>query len=111
MAMSAPYGSWASPITSDLISAGGVRLGSVTMDGHDIYFLESRPTEGGRNALVRCRADGTTEDVTPPGTNVRTRVHEYGGAAYRVWGGTVLFSGFADQRLYRLDRGGSPVAI
>src|SRR5262245_3015311 len=107
----APYGSWTSPITADLISAGAVRLGSVTVLGDDLYFLESRPLEGGRYVLVRCRADGSTEDVTPLGSNVRTRVHEYGGASCLVTDDAVYFSNFADQRLYRQDRGKPPVAI
>ena len=59
------------------------------------------------------RGDGFSEptDVTPPGFNVRTTVHEYGGGAYLVHGGIVYFSNFADQRLYRQDAGGEPVSI
>src|SRR6185436_19932865 len=100
----APYGSWTSPITSNLIASAAVGLGQVVIAGDDLYVLESRPTEGGRNVLVRHAAGGTAEDVTPPGTNVRTRVHEYGGAAFLVSDGTVFFANFADQRLYRLER-------
>jgi dipeptidyl aminopeptidase/acylaminoacyl peptidase len=49
--------------------------------------------------------------VTPAGFDVRTRVHEYGGGSYIVHGDTVLFSNFADQRLYRQDGGGAPHPI
>ena len=97
----APYGIWKSPITSDLIVAETIRLGGVSFDGADIYWLEGRPTEGGRNVLVRRTADGNTTDVTPAPFNVRTRVHEYGGGAYLVDRGTIYFSNFADQRIYR----------
>ncbi len=97
----APYGSWKSPVTSDLIVSGTVGLGELAFDGEDIYWIESRPSEGGRNVIVRRTADGKTADVTPPPFNVRTRVHEYGGGAYIVSEGTVYFSNFADQRLYR----------
>jgi hypothetical protein len=96
----APHGSWNSPITSDLIVAGSVRLGRVTLDGTDVYWLEGRPTERGRSVLVRQRADGTRTDVTPAPFNVRTRVHEYGGGEYLVDGGDVFFVNFADQRVY-----------
>ena len=96
----APYGAWRSPITSDLIVAETIRLGGVSFDGEDIYWLEGRPTEAGRNVLVRCTADGIS-DVTPAPFNVRTRVHEYGGGAYLVERGTVYFVNFADQRIYR----------
>ncbi|TMQ23358.1 MAG: S9 family peptidase [Deltaproteobacteria bacterium] len=111
MATTAPYGSWSSPITSELISSGAVRLGPVTLVGDDLYSLESRPTEGGRYVLVRRPATGPAEDVTPRDMNVRTRVHEYGGASYLVAGDAIFFSNFVDQRLYRQDRGGPARAI
>ena len=50
-------------------------------------------------------------DVTPPGFNVRTTVHEYGGGAYLIHDGAVFFSHFADQRLYRQELGGEPMPI
>src|SRR5215210_3203818 len=107
----APYGSWRSPITSELIVSGSISLGSCAIDGDDIYWIEGRPTEGGRNVLVRRTRDGAIRDVTPPPLNVRTRVHEYGGGAFAVQGGTVYFSNFTDQRLYRQQTGGEPQPI
>ena len=106
-----PYGSWRSPITADAIVAGVIGLGQIQLDGDDIYWVEQRPAEGGRNVVVRHRADGTIEDVTPPVYNARTRVHEYGGGAYLVRQGTVWFANFNDQRLYRQEPGRSAVAI
>src|ERR1700684_2055658 len=97
-----PYGAWKSPITSDLIVAETIGLGGVLVDGGDIYWIESRPSEGGRHGLGQ-RDRG---DVPPPPYNVRPRVHEYGGGAATVRDGTVYFSNFADQRLYRLEPGG-----
>ena len=107
----APYGSWKSPITSDLIVADAVGLDGPRFDRDDIYWLEMRPREGGRLVLVRRTADGRTTDLTPQPYNVRTRVHEYGGGAYAVADGVVFFSNFSDQRLYRLDPGGAPRPI
>ena len=104
----APYGSWKSPVTSDLMVSGAVGLGEVALDGEDIYWIEGRPSEGGRNVIVRRTADGKTSDVTPPPFNARTRVHEYGGGAYIVSEGTIYFSNFADQRLYRQAIGSQP---
>jgi dipeptidyl aminopeptidase/acylaminoacyl peptidase len=98
-----PYGTWPSPITAEAVAAQGIRLSYVAIDGADIYWLEGRPHEGGRNVLVRRRSDGREEDVTPSGFNVRTRVHEYGGGAYVVSRGIVYASNFTDQRLYRID--------
>jgi dipeptidyl aminopeptidase/acylaminoacyl peptidase len=97
----APYGAWKSPITADLMVAGTVGLGGLAADQDQIYWLEGRPSEGGRSVIVCLTPDGKTEDVTPSGFNVRTRVHEYGGGAYCVDRGTVYFSNFTDQRLYR----------
>ena len=97
----APYGSWKSPISADLISTEGRRIIEAVADGEDIYWIEMRPTENGRYVIVRRTPDGQTTDVTPPPFNARTRVHEYGGAALVVNEGVVYFSNFEDQRLYR----------
>jgi dipeptidyl aminopeptidase/acylaminoacyl peptidase len=105
MPATAPYGTWVSPVTAQVVSAGAVRLSAVTVDGGDVYWLEGRPDEGGRGVVVRRTADGRISDVTPPGTNVRSRVNEYGGAAYAVADGTLYFSEYADGRLYRLAPG------
>jgi dipeptidyl aminopeptidase/acylaminoacyl peptidase len=97
----APYGSWKSPITSELIVKGSIGLGMTALDGEDIYWIEGRPQEGGRSCIVRRGAAGEIQDVTPRDFNARTRVHEYGGGDYMVAGGTVYFTNFADQRIYR----------
>ena len=107
----APYGSWKSPITSERIVAGTIGLEQVALDGKDIYWIETRPLEGGRHVIVRRTPDGATRDVTPPGYNARTRVHEYGGGAYAVRNGVVVFSNFADQRLYRQEPDGEPKPV
>ncbi len=102
------YGSWKSPITSDLIVAETITLGIIKLDGDDTFWIEQRPSERGRNVVVRRTPDGQTSDVNPPPFNARTRVHEYGGGQFVVADGVVYFSNFADQRLYRIDLGGSP---
>jgi dipeptidyl aminopeptidase/acylaminoacyl peptidase len=107
----APYGSWRSPITADLIVAETIRLGLIGLDGDDLYWSEMRPAEGGRYVVVRRTPDGRTADVTPPPFNARTRVHEYGGGATVVADGTIYFSNWEDQRLYRQDPGGQPRPI
>jgi dipeptidyl aminopeptidase/acylaminoacyl peptidase len=96
-----PYGSWKSPITSDLIVAGSIRLGEIRLEGGTVYWSEGRPTEGGRSVVVCRTADGQITDLTPAPFNVRTRVHEYGGAAFNVLNGVLYASNFSDQRLYR----------
>ena len=111
MAMRLPYGTWPSPITPESIATGQGSLDEVRVDGRDTYWLAGRPSEGGRTALVR--HDGTgAHELLPAPWDVRTRVHEYGGGAYAVLEGTVVFSHAGDDRVHRLDAGSTePVAI
>jgi dipeptidyl aminopeptidase/acylaminoacyl peptidase len=106
-----PYGSWKSPITSDLIVAAAVRLAEPRFDGEDVYWLEMRPQEKGRYVVVKRASDGETIDVTPPPYSARTRVHEYGGASYAVFEGWVVFSNDSDGRLYVVEPGGKTRAL
>ncbi|MGG6269622.1 S9 family peptidase [Leptolyngbya sp. AN03gr2] len=105
------YGTWKSPISSDLIVAGTIGLGQIKLDDKTIYWTESRPTEGGRNVVVQRSTNGQTLDVTPMPFNARTRVHEYGGGAFMIDAETVYFSNFADQRLYQQRIGEDPIAL
>src|SRR6476646_5622424 len=102
----APYGSWKSPVSSDLIVAESIGLSEVRIDRGEVYWLESRPQERGRAVVVR-----NGRDVTPPPFNVRTRIHEYGGGAWTVANGVLYFSNDADRRLYRLEPGGAPAPL
>ncbi len=111
MKKAAPFGSWSSPISIDLLLKGELRLAAPRWDGADLYWIEGRPDEDGRQVIVRRSADGAIADVTPRGFNARTRVHEYGGGDYAVSNGTVWFTNFDDQRLYRQDPAGAPRAI
>ena len=106
-----PYGSWKSPITADLIVRGSVGLGQPIIEGDSVYWIELRPTESGRNVIVRRTADGVCTDVTPEPFNARTRVHEYGGGDYTVVDSTIYFSNFVDQKIYRQVLDEQPVAL
>ncbi|CAN1273888.1 Dipeptidyl aminopeptidase BIII [Linum perenne] len=101
----APYGSWKSPITADLVSGASKRLGGTAVDSQGrLLVLESRPNEGGRSVLVRLAektGDDEPVDVTPKDFGVRTTCQEYGGGAFAVSGDTVIFSNYKDQRLYK----------
>ncbi len=105
-----PYGAWDSPITAADVAAGGVRIGQVVMDGNNLYWVEGRPAERGRNVVVRWYG-AERQDITGDAFNVRTRVHEYGGGAFTVADGTLVFSNDADGRLYVQDASGDARAI
>ena len=107
----APYGSWESPIPIAALVAGVVRLGGPVFDGEDIYWLEGRPEEAGRQVVVRRRPDGSTSDATPPDVNVRSRVHEYGGGAHAVDRGEIAYSNWADGRVYAIGAGGGVARV
>jgi dipeptidyl aminopeptidase/acylaminoacyl peptidase len=107
----APFGSWKSPITPDLIASGTITLGQIVLDGDDVYWVETRPCEGGRNVVVRWQPESGIRDVTPMPFSARTRVHEYGGGAFLASQGSVYFVNFADQRLYRQQGDHAPQAV
>jgi dipeptidyl aminopeptidase/acylaminoacyl peptidase len=103
-----PYGSWISPVTTQLIVGDTIRLGQPAITRDAVYWTEGRPQEQGRNVLVRYAADGTTIDLTPAPSNVRTLAHEYGGGAYAVGASGVFFSNAADQQIHTFDAAGVP---
>ena len=109
--MRSAFGTWKSPITADHIVAETVGLAAPTFDGTDIYWLESRPREQGRSVIVCRTPDGTCVDVTRAPFDVRSQVHEYGGGEFAVDRGTIYFSNFGDQRVYRQTLGQQPVPI
>ncbi len=107
MTTAAPYGSWASPITIDLLTADAVNLSYLDLADDGLYWMEGRPHENGRSVLVFRPGGGEPVDVVPEGFNVRTRVHEYGGGAYWRHEQTVFCSSFDDGRTYRFDSPGA----
>ena len=113
------HGAWPSPITAATLVEGAAGVTEVRADGADVWWNEQRPAEGGRTQLVRRTAAGTRHDLFPPwdpddpstAWNARTAFLEYGGGAWGVRDGVVVFANWADQRLYRVERGGTPVPI
>ena len=103
----APYGSWESPIATEMLTAGALRFDEVDIDGGDIYWVESRPDERGRYAAMRYSADGELSEVTESEHSARTLVHEYGGGSLAVSNGVAYYSNFTDQRLYKRPVDGS----
>ena len=126
-----PFGSWESPISSRSITVGSVGIGNLHLSsnekrntGDTVYWTEGRSTEGGRNVLVRYdptsnsikKSDRNAIDVTPATSNIRSRVHEYGGAAMTFASttnydnddgsnkdDTLFFTEFTTQKLFRIN--------
>ena len=106
-----PYGSWISPITTGLVSSNSMIIEEIKVDGEDLYWLEKRPDELGRQVIVHRSPNGRIRDITPGDYNVRNRVHEYGGGVYQVSKGTIYFTNYFDQRIYCQDPDNDPKAI
>ena len=104
----APFGSWKSPITSDL-AASTRDLSELALDGGQLYWKELFPD--GRYAIMRRETNGSVTEVVTAPFNARTLVHEYGGGTFAVADGSVYFSNYSDQRLYRKAPGLTPSAI
>ena len=107
----APFGSWRSPITAEMLVTDSIHFMEIQLDGTDIYWIEGRPEERGRNVIVKRSAGGQTADMLPEPFNARTRVHEYGGGSFLVHEGMVFFSNFSDQRIYRFTQGNPPEPV
>jgi acetyl esterase/lipase len=97
-----------------MVAAAGVTPKWVDLHDGRAWWAESRPSENGRVALMREGPGGEPVEVLPAPWNVRNRVHEYGGRPWTVLDGErVVFTNWADQRIYVLDArdGGAPRAI
>jgi dipeptidyl aminopeptidase/acylaminoacyl peptidase len=111
MKKQAPYGTWHSPLAAADLASSAISLNYVQVCEGVPYWVESRPSEGGRNVVVTSAGGNAVRELTPPGFNARTRVHEYGGTPYVMSHGTVYFSNFTDQRLHLQRPGEKPVAL
>lgn len=107
----APYGTWQSPLAATDLASSAISLGYVRILDGIPFWVESRPADGGRSVIVTAAQDGAIKELTPPGFNVRTRVHEYGGLPYALARDAVYFSNLSDQRLYAQRDGRDPVAL
>jgi dipeptidyl aminopeptidase/acylaminoacyl peptidase len=112
-----PFGRWPSPLTAAQAAAGKTSLSDLCSDGTSLYWLESRPTDGGRVVFVQAGTGGTDPaDISPPAVSIRSRVHEYGGGAvclvpHRA-AGAFAYVDLADQRVWLVDGpGAAPVAL
>lgn len=107
----APFGSWKSPITTDLMLEGNVGLGEISIFADEVYWIEMRPQEKGRYVIVKQTSSGEIRDVIPAGFNARTRVHEYGGGSYLITEKGIIFTNFKDQSLYLIEKDNKTVRL
>jgi dipeptidyl aminopeptidase/acylaminoacyl peptidase len=106
-----PFGSWPTPITSELVVRSARLPNGLAVDGDALWWSEGRPEEAGRIAVLRRTAAGAVMEVVPAPQGARTAVHEYGGGAWWVADGVLWFADWATQRLHRVADGGPPLAL
>ncbi|MBJ7449805.1 MAG: S9 family peptidase [Parachlamydiales bacterium] len=110
MILDAPYGEWVSPLTAELMVSKNIQLQEMAVADDGIYWIEGRPTEKGRAALVFCHKSGLKEDLQPA-ISLRSRVHEYGGGAMAFAKGLLVYCNDSDRYVYVWDKSKSPVAL
>jgi len=111
MPVTAPYGTWASPISARSLTDAGVGLRAPWRADGAVHWLESRAAEGGRSVPVRRGADGSVSDLLPTPWDVRGRVHEYGGGDLVPTADGLVFCNGADQAVYLATPGAEPRAL
>lgn len=111
------HGGWPSPVDSAALVAGARVLAAPRIVGDQLYWLERRPAEAGRQVVMRGGLAGLARDpsggtldaigeASPAGVQVRTRVHEYGGGEYAVWQGRLFCVDDGDRRIHGGPVGG-----
>ena len=97
-----PFVKWEPALSPEAVFSDSIGLNEIHIEGKCTYWLEQRPEEKGR--CVAVQRDSVVRDITPPGFNVRTTVHEYGGGAYTVFKNDLYFVNFYDQRIYHQSK-------
>ena len=100
------FGSWPSPISAELITRAAPGLNCIQSHNDSLYWVESRPWEGGRNVIMCRQSDGSIKDLLPKPYSHSSRVHEYGGMAYALTDSNLYFVNASDQRIYKVDLNG-----
>ena len=109
MKKQARYGTWESPVTPDYVAGKEPALSPYTQcDGDKIYFIESRPEQFGRAALMMLTPGGTAREILPENFDVRTRYLEYSAVSFLIDQGLCYFVNFSDQEIYVTTQGELP---
>ncbi len=108
----APYGTWTSPLSAAEVHAGSAPIFDARFRGEHVYFSTKVPEENSRTGLVRTSLSHPRdrEQILPEDFNIRSSVHEYGGAAWALDPASeiVYFVNAADQRVWQLIPGKAP---
>lgn len=98
-----PFGTWPSSISSKIVASAAPKISCIKSYNEQLFWVESRPQESGRNVIVCQDKEGKTKDLLPEPYSHSSRVHEYGGMAYTLLDNTIYFVNASDQRIYQID--------
>lgn len=101
----APYGSWPSPISPAHLARASIGLDRGLVDGDRAYWTQAHPEQRGRVSLWTMGPDGSREELAPD-HSVRNRINEYGGGAWAVSRGVVVYSADPSGELWAHEGGG-----
>lgn len=89
-------------MTAAAVAESVSSVGEIVPDGETLWWSEHQPSAG-RTRLMCLNEEGIILEATPPQANVRTRVHEYGGAAWWVSDGVCVYSDDSDGYLRKFE--------
>ncbi|WP_415887959.1 prolyl oligopeptidase family serine peptidase [Neptuniibacter sp. QD37_6] len=97
-------GFWSSSLTeADAISAGVEYSQLQLSQSGDLYWVEQRPSEGGRCCI--CfeleSQPGVQHELTPSEFSVQSKVYEYGGRGWCLLDDALVFVNASDQQIYK----------
>ncbi len=109
----AAYGSWPSSISASMVAEKSAKINDTRFHNNKIFWTESIAEQNGRNAIMM--HDGAQlQCILPAPLSAKSKVHEYGGAAFTVFEELLLFVLADDQRIYcgnYLEQGFRPEAL
>ncbi len=107
----APYGSWQSPLSAAEVFERTDDIAELQSVGNAIYFAESSGRAQGKVGIKRLDDLGKVTEVVPPDFNVKSTVHEYGGAAFLGIGQSLFATKLQDQLFYRFAPNQPPLPL
>ena len=87
----APFGSWASPLSAAELAAATIRFGQIALAGGSVFSSEGRPAEGGRNvvdAIVQLTDGGADHSFECIGNT--TTMRQALECCHKGWGQSII---------------------
>ncbi|MDH4566940.1 S9 family peptidase [Pseudomonas sp. BN414] len=104
-----PFGFWDSPWSAECAVAASRDFAELRCSPAGLFWTLFDPADG-RTTLWRWQA-GEASCITPDGHSLRSRVYEYGGGAFCLVPGGVVFVNETDQQLYLQPFSGAPAVL